>query len=560
MLDRQDNTPLHRLMHAYDKNEPQAERIFNMLAGTGAFLNRLNFSSQTPLHVAVLLKHHKCVAKCLEYNLNCDPRKESFNLNALVGKGKEPIVFDALRCGSVEIFFLIATHSKTNILEFYEEIREIAFGQFYSFYIQIKLLELVRRKRYRRNLMFKTQQTMDTINQDPRNEEDYPPLIINFPNTMMIKSNLFPHYHEIDHHLLQRKQKEFAFKDFESLSVVSSYIDSKRELFLPLTKSRIPSISGISNCIPLTAAKYSINIPRISVHTCSMKINKNLNIKNTPTHRIVSSYPVQPKSDQEEEQDLQNMNESNSISKIGLVLRGIKPQTMTMRTSLESKEDSGREGKPIRIPVMGKKNTMMNINRKNFENKFTNISFGQKMVSAKQPPFDQNELDKLYSIYKKVLIEREDIDDFYSKRFDVYKQLAQNDTEFPIQALVSTIEKKCGEILKLDLGGQNWGSSYLGTLMQIHTYNNMIISNLNKILHQFIDIEEFKIVAKAMVRNPYHFISIRKNNNVKLMSFDLDTYNRTHLLMIELLKHLYENINLIIGQPGRQYSLMILVF
>ena len=596
LLDRQDNTPLHRLMNVFDRHFERAVRIFTMLVGRGAQLNRVNFTLNTPLSIAIQFKHARCVEFCLKYNHETDARKETFNLNALVGMNREPLVLEALKSSSLQIFFLVSTSQKTNLFEFFEELNSLAHSCFYSYYSQFKILLGETKKRYTRYRLFKTPQYSDAAVAAATAEPAVPSLVINFPNMTQIKANMFPDFKFTKVRSPVKQPHDFLSQDFESISIVSSYIDSRRDLFggsSSKQKKTTPHFTWNKSKV----TSNSIIAPKLSIKKSSFNLSESGHHTNL-SYRLINNYPKQPGLAVEEQIDdfSADSSEDKPIPKITResldaashdivttyehpgdsndnrdairhVSRGIRPQTMiTRQFSASKREEKGgilSENIQIKIPIMEKHNTMSKINQTFDEKSLKKAERGE----GKTPPmslkmmkhpgqtfsdliirkcFDLPEAKLLYKVYAKHC-KGENIATFFHRRLEVYKQLAAQEARFPAELVLRSIAVKCRQLIETDYLNAASSRNFQTALQCVSYFQHILMSNLHKVLLRFLDIDEFKAVASGLAKRPQTFLAEAASASC-LMTFHPETYKTASDHLIEVLEEQYERLDVLLEQ------------
>jgi len=597
LLDRQDNTPLHRLMNVFDRQFDKAVRIFTMLVGRGAQLNRVNFTMNTPLSVAIQFKHARCVEFCLHYNHETDARKETFNLNALVGMNREPLLLEALRSGNLQIFFLVASSQKTNLFDFFEDLNCLAHSAFYSYFAQLKILISEAKKRFVRHRLFKSVQYSDAAAAVPLTDADVPSLVINFPNMTQNKASMFPDFKVPKVRSPVKQPLDFLSQDFESISIVSSYIDSKRDIFggsSSKQKKTTPHFTWNKS----KPASNSIIAPKLSIKKSSFNLSESGHHTNL-SYRLITNYPKQPglaveeqiddfSAESSEEKPIRKMTRDSQDAAshdivttyehpgdshdnreaIRHVSRGIRPQTMIMRRHSTSKREEKAgvlsENIQIKIPIMDKHNTMSKINQ-TFDEKSLKKT---DRIEGKTPPmslkmmkhpgqtfsdlvirksFDPSEAKLLFKVYTKHC-KGENIATFFHRRLEVYKQLVEQEARFPADLLLKAICSKCRQLAETDSLDPANGRKFQAALHCVSFLQDLLMSNLHRLLLQFLDIDEFKAVASGLAKQPQAFLAARWPTSPRLPTFNPETYKAASDHLIAVLEEQYERLDALLEQ------------
>jgi len=439
------------------------------------------------------------------------------------------------------------------MLECADDIKAYLSQHFYNYFPHAKIFQQEFKRRFERHRLVKMATIFDQVVTDTKSlDDDHPKLLIKLPNTTHQRNNIFSCLQI----LKDRTKAVYPDVDFESISVVSQFLDSRREVGTFSLKPRLFGIPDFKN--------------RLFNQTRKL-MNATVDNRGSVPARLqgkpLAVYPLQPgqagvdpdvldhsfefdvampepklvqkNSGTKVSIDSQQINESpaGDVSKaiLSRVLTGIRPKTMIRTTKLNPESSGLFENTKVSIPVTKNAKTMSKIT--NYHTQLTlPIDFGRrvpislKMSCHPDSIFSDNELKKYFSpaetktllnIYrgvKKVLSQAE----ICKERTELYKRLAEKQASFPAQSIVELIVLSSKAAMELDLNHIGSINSFSKAMQNIFLFQKSLVSNLGSILDNFLDLEEFKIVSAAIARSPQSFV-LNKTSS-QLSGFNMETY------------------------------------
>ena len=373
--------------------------------------------------------------------------------------------------------------------------------------------------------------------------------LINLPATMPTKSSILPGCARIAAKIIER-QTSNSKNEFESLSIISNFIESRKDNMFSDSKKQQTKSKVKHKVLSHQMQKYKFMGKNASLGGLnkklifsSGKLAKPGSIEETDSEaessEDVHSMKYEPTVDLLPDLELLMEKSSKNEEPIAKRIGPKKSHFQLKRVNTVCTVETGfGENTMVRVPITAKAKTLSRVQK-------DSVMVVYAIEAICKPPlsltmqvhpdsafstseiksyFSTSDSLKLAEIYRKQFGSNK-IAEHARSRLCVYQKLAMDQVNFPSQALCEALDSKCQAIANLYASDLPRGRSIEQMLIAVRKYQSILLDNLERILAPFISIEEFEMVAAALIKSPGIFLTCSLDNSKNLStSLDLSTY------------------------------------